>query len=74
MAYSKKKKRYKLNKGKKVRKAQDGLTDVVDVVTDLAGNFGGGEGLPLEDVWRGVVDTVTNLNLGNINLPSIGGT
>ena len=74
MAYSKKKKRYKLNKGKKVRKAQDGLTDVVDVVTDLAGNFGGGEGLPLEDVWQGVVDTVTNLNLGNINLPSIGGT
>ena len=34
MAYSKKKKRYKLNKGKKVRKAQDGLTDVVDVVTE----------------------------------------
>ena len=74
MAYSKKKKRYKLNKGKKVRKAQDGLTDVVDAVTDFAGNFGGGEGIPLEDVWSGVVDTVTNLNLGNINLPSIGGS
>ena len=77
MAYNKKKKRYKLNKGKKVRKAVEGLTDVADTVTDVftdfAGNFGGGEGLPLEDIWKGVVDTVTNLNLGNINLPSIGG-
>ena len=77
MAYNKKKKRYKLNKGKKVRKAVDGLTDVADAITDvfpdLAGNFGGGEGLPLGDIWEGVVDTVTNLNLGNINLPSIGG-
>ena len=74
MAYSKKKKRYKLNKGKKVRKAQDGLTDVLDTVVDMAGNFGGGDGIPLGDVWSGIVDTVTNLNLGSINLPSIGGT
>jgi hypothetical protein len=73
MAYSKKKKRYKLNKGKKVIKAQDGVTDVLDTVVDMAGNFGGGEGLPLEDIWAGVVDTVTNLNLGNINLPTIVG-
>lgn len=69
MAYKNKKKRYKLNKN--VRKAQGG--DVVDAISDLAGNFGGGEGIPLGDIWEGVVDTITNLNLGNINLPSIGG-